>query len=71
MKRIIGSIFLNQWSGKEWLLSEAIVDLVCIYTYYSGDDADDYVSKHLDKMVEERGNPQDADNLHSNLLEVH
>ena len=32
MKRIIGSIFLKQCSGKEWLLSEAIVDLVRIYT---------------------------------------
>ena len=54
MKRIVGSIVLNQCSGKEWLLSEAIVDLVWIYTYCLGDDADDDVSKHLDTMVEER-----------------
>ena len=45
--------------------------LVRIYTYCSGDDADDDVSKHLDKMVEERGNSPDAENLRSNLLEVH
>ena len=60
MKRIIGSIVLNQWSGKKWLLSEAIVDLVRIYTYCSGDEADDDVSKHLDTMVEDRGNSPDA-----------
>ena len=71
MKRIIGSIFLNQCSGKEWLLSEAIVDLVRIYTYCSGDNADDDVSKQLDTMVEKRGNSPYAENLHSNLLEVH
>ena len=71
MKCIVGCIFLNQCSGKEWLLSEAIVDLVWIYTYCPGDDADDDVSKNLDKMVEERGNSPDAENLRSNLLEVH
>ena len=42
-KHIVGSIVLNQCSGGEWLLSEAIVDLVRIYTYFSGDDADDDV----------------------------
>ena len=51
MKRIVGSIVLNQCSGKEWLLSEAIVDLFWIYNYCSGDDADDDVTKHLDTMV--------------------
>ena len=51
MKRIVGSIVLNQCSGKEWLLSEAKVDLVWIYNYCSGDDSDD-VTKHLDTMVE-------------------
>ena len=51
MKLIFGSIFLNQCSGKEWLLSEAIVDLVWIYNYCSGDNVDD-VTKHLDTMVE-------------------
>ena len=55
---------------KEWLLSEAIVDLVRIYNYCSGDDVDD-VTKHLDTIVEERGNSPDAENLLSNLLEVH
>ena len=55
MKHIVGSIVLNQYYGKEWLLSEAIVDLVWIYNYWSGDDVDD-VTKHLDTMVEERGN---------------
>ena len=70
MERIVGSIVLNQCSGKEWFLSEAIVDLVQIYTYCSGGDADDDVSKHLDTMVEERGNLPDAENLR-NLLEVH
>ena len=71
MERIVGSIVLNQCSGKEWFLSEAIVDLVQIYTYCSGGDADDDVSKHLDTMVEERGNFQDPENLCSSLLEVH
>ena len=52
MKRIIGRIILNQCSGKEWLLSEAIVDLVWTYTYCSGNNAIEYVSKHLDIMVE-------------------
>ena len=70
-KRIVGSTLLNQWSGKEWILSEAIVDMVCIYTYCSGEDADDDVSKHIDAMMEERCNSQDAENLRSNLLEVH
>ena len=51
MKLIVDSIVLNQCSGKEWLLSEAIVDLIRIYTYWSGEDADDYVLKHLDTMV--------------------
>ena len=52
MKRIVGSIVLHQCSGKEWLLSEATVDLVRIYNYCSGDNTDDYVSKHPDTMVE-------------------
>ena len=46
------------------------MDLVLIYNYSSGDDVDD-VTKHLDTMVEERGNLPDAENLRSNLLEVH
>ena len=46
------------------------MDLVRIYNYCSGDDACD-VTKHLDTMVEERGNSPDAENLRSNLLEVH
>ena len=71
MKRIVSSIILNECSGKEWLLPEAIVDLFRIYTYCSGDDADGDVSKHLDTMVEERGNLPDAENLRSNLLELH
>ena len=41
-----------------------------IYIYCSGDDADDDVSKHLDILVEERGNYPDAENLCSDLLEV-
>ena len=49
MKRIVGSIVLSQCSSKEWLLSEAIMDMLWIYTYFSGDDADDDVLKHLDK----------------------
>ena len=52
MKRTIGRIILNQCSGKEWLLSEAIVDLVWTYTYCSDDDVNEDVSKHLDTMVE-------------------
>ena len=45
--------------------------LVRIYNYFSGDNTDDDVTKHLDTMVEERGNSPDAENLHSNLLGVH
>ena len=41
MKRIVVSIVLNQCSGKEWLLSEAIVGLVRIYNYCSGEVVDD------------------------------
>ena len=52
MKRIIGRIILNQCSGKEWILSVAIVDLVWTYTYCSDDDVNEDVSKHLDTMVE-------------------
>ena len=47
------------------------MDLVQIYTYCSGGDADDDVSKHFDTMVEERDNLPDAENLRSNLLEIH
>ena len=47
------------------------MDLVRIYTYCAGDDADDDVLKNLDTMVEERGNLPDTKNLRSNLLEVH
>ena len=47
------------------------MDLVRVYNYCSGDNADDDVSKHLDIMVEERGNSPDAENLSRNLLELH
>ena len=67
MKRIVGSIVLNQCFIKEWLLSDVILDLVCIYTYCSGDDANEDVYKHLDAMVEEKGYLQAAENLHRNL----
>ena len=70
-KGIVVSTILNQCYGKEWLLSEATVDLVWIYTYLSGDDADEYGYKQLDRMVEYRGNFQAAENLSRNLLEVH
>ena len=46
------------------------MDLVWVYNYCSGDNVDG-VTKHLDTMVEERGNYPDAENLLSNLLEVH
>ena len=71
MKRTIGSIFINKCSSMEGLLLEAIVDLVQIYNYWSGEDADDDLSKQFDGMVEERGNSTDSENLRSNLLEVH
>ena len=71
MKHIVGIIILNQCSGKEFLLSEAIVDLVQIYTYFSGDNCNEHLYKHLDEMVEERGNSQAAENLNRNLLEAH
>ena len=47
------------------------MDLIRIYNYFSGDEADDDVTKHHDTMVEERRNFPDTDNLRSNLLEVH
>ena len=47
------------------------MDLVWIYTYCSGDDTYDDVSKQFDTMVEERGNFPDTENLRSNLLEIH
>ena len=56
MKRIVGRNFLSQCSSKEWILSEAIVDLVQSYNYCPGDNTDDDVTKHLDTMVEERVN---------------
>ena len=71
MKRIFDSIILNQFSDKEWLLSEAIVDMVWIYTYFSDGDANWYFSNYIDTMVEERGNSQDAEKILRNLLEVH
>ena len=71
MKWIVGSIFLDKCSSKKWLLSEAIVYLVRIYTYCWGENTDDDVSKHLGIIVEERGNLPDVENLQSNLLEVH
>ena len=46
------------------------MDMVWIYNYFAGDNTDD-VTKHLDIMVEEIGNSPDAENLRSNLLEVH
>ena len=71
MECIFDSIILNKCYGKECLLSEAIVDLVRIYTYFLCDNSNEDVSKHLDAMVEEIGNSQAVDNLRRNLLEVH
>ena len=45
------------------------MDLVRIYNYFSGDNVDD-VTQHLDKMVEERCNSPDVENLRSDSLEV-
>ena len=47
------------------------MDLVWIYTYCSGDASDEYVSKTIDAIVEERFKPKYADNLSSNLPEFH
>ena len=47
------------------------MDLVLIFTYFSGDNSGEDVSKHLDTMVEERGKSKDVENLCSILLEVH
>ena len=69
MKCVVGSIVLNQCYGKEWLLSEAIVDLVRLYTYCSGDSVNEDVPKHPDAMVEERSDLQASDKLCSNLPE--
>ena len=38
MDHIVIRITLNQCSGNKWLLLEAIVDLVHIYTYCLGDN---------------------------------
>ena len=70
IKRTGDIIVLKQCSAKEWLLSEAIVDLVQVYTYCSGDNADDEVTKQLDTTVEDRGNYPYAENLCIDLLEV-
>ena len=35
----------------ERILSEAVVDMVWMYTYWSVDDVDEDVSKQLDTMV--------------------
>ena len=69
VKRIVDSTILKQCSSKECLLSYSIVDLVRIYTYRSGDDANKYMSKHLDTMGEERGKSQAAENLCRKQLE--
>ena len=52
----ISSIIINQCSGKECILSEAIVNMVWIYNYISGNNVDKDVYKRLDEMGEERGN---------------
>ena len=71
MNFIIGSIILNQCSGKGWLLSEVIVDLVRIYTYWLVEDADEGVSKNPDTMVEYICNSQSAEKLLRNLIKVY
>ena len=70
MKPIVGIIILNQYYGKELILSDSIVYMFWIYTYCSGGNINEDVSKHLATIVEDRGNSQDADNLLINLLEV-
>ena len=50
-KRVVVSIILNQYSGKERILSESITDMVWIYTYCSGDNDNEDVTKHLDTIV--------------------
>ena len=47
IKCIVASIVLNQCSGKEWILSEEIMDMIQIYTCLSGDDTHGDVSKIL------------------------
>ena len=70
MESIVGSNILNQCSGKKWLLSESIMDIVQIYTYCAGESENEDVSKHLDAKVEERGNSQAVENLPKDLLDV-
>ena len=38
MCQSVGSIVKNQASGGKWLISDAIVDTVRVYIYFSGDD---------------------------------
>ena len=53
MWRIVGSIVKEKASGGKWLIYEAVVDIVRIYIYCSGDDVDDFLKLEFYQMVEE------------------
>ena len=38
MEKIVGNVLKNQSSGKKWLISEAIIDLVKIYVDCAGEE---------------------------------
>ena len=48
IRKIVGSIVKNHSSGGKWIISEAIVDHVRLYVYFSGDEVDDFLKVELE-----------------------
>ena len=46
--KIVGSIVKNHSSGGKWIISEAIVDNVRVYIYFSGDEVDEFLKVDLE-----------------------
>ena len=71
MRKIVGSIVQNQASSGKWLISEAIVDTMKVYIYFSGDDMDEVLKVELYQMVEEKDGLSEARQTRRNLEETH
>ena len=71
MRRIVGSIVKNHYSGGNWLISEAIVDTVRLYIYCYGGKFGDFLNMELDQMVEEKDGLGEDIHLRKNLEETH
>ena len=54
MRYIVGIIVKNQASGSKWIISEAIVETLRVYIYFSGDEVDEVLKVGLDQRVEEQ-----------------